>query len=208
MDFYVRSIGMFRRLTAPRHTASKTRRCFASLYSRHKAEASQEDKPPSRGSSLYGLLNAILEAVGYTHKRKTGRFVIFRRITARCRSPPPFSFENPNGNGGDKLAQYNTVLYERLEHTAIARKAYREFERADALDEAEAEAEWIRDKKRLGDALATLTPRQREVYVLKAGHLLTEAQIAERLGISQSAVSQFFNSAKKRLEKFAVKSTS
>ncbi len=107
------------------------------------------------------------------------------------------------------MAQYNTVPYERLEHTVIARKAYQEFERADAApDEAEAEAEWINDKKRLGEALATLTPKQREVYVLKAGHLLTEAQIAERLGISQSAVSQFFNSAKKRLEKFAVKSTS
>lgn len=107
------------------------------------------------------------------------------------------------------MAQYKTVPYEQLEHTAIARKAYLEYLRTEAApDEDEAERTWVSDRKRLREALAMLTPRQREVYVLKAGHLLTEAQIAERLGISQSAVSQFFNSAKKRLEKFAVKSTS
>ena len=102
------------------------------------------------------------------------------------------------------MAQYKTIPSELLGQE-IARKSYLDYERgANATDEATVESEWIAERKKLYEALAILTPRQREVFVLKVGHRMSEGEIAKRLKISQSAVSQFYNAARKKLDKFAV----
>lgn len=100
------------------------------------------------------------------------------------------------------MAQYKRIPYEMVEHTELAEKSYLDYERGkDAPDEAETEAEWIEKRKKLRVALNSLTSRQREVYVLKVAYRLTEAQIADRLNVSQSAVSQHYQAAQARLKK-------
>ncbi|GDY53795.1 hypothetical protein SVIO_044180 [Streptomyces violaceusniger] len=51
------------------------------------------------------------------------------------------------------------------------------------------------------DALARLTPRQREVLVLRYWSELTEAQIAEALGVSRGTVKSTASRALVTLEK-------
>ena len=106
------------------------------------------------------------------------------------------------------MAQYKRIPYEMVEHTEIARKNYLEYERGkDAPDEAEVEAGWISKRKMLRDALDALTPRQREVFVLKTAYLLTEVEIACWLNIAQQVVSRHYRKAQVKLKKFAVKIT-
>ena len=102
------------------------------------------------------------------------------------------------------MAQYKTIPSELL-GPEIARKSYLDYERgANTTDEATTEAEWIAERKKLYEALEILTPRQREVFVLKVGHRMSEGEIAKRLKISQSAVSQFYSAARKKMDKLAV----
>jgi len=106
------------------------------------------------------------------------------------------------------MAQYKSIPIEFVEYTEIARKCYRNYERdIDAPNEAQIETEWTAKRKLLSDALDVLTPRQREVFILKAGYQMTEVQIADRLGISQAAVCKLYQRAQRRLDKFIEKTT-
>jgi RNA polymerase sigma factor (sigma-70 family) len=103
------------------------------------------------------------------------------------------------------MAQYKTANFEALENTELARKSYLEYERGkDDPDEAEVEADWKARRKKLRSALLVLTPRQREVFVLKIANQMTEAQIACRLNITQQAVSKLLGKAQIKLRNFKV----
>ena len=106
------------------------------------------------------------------------------------------------------MAQYNTVPLEFVEHTELARKSYLDYERdRDAPDDAEIEAGWNTDRIKLKHALDQLTPKQREVFILRVGYQMSEVEIADRLNISQQAVSMHYRRTQKKLEKLTVKST-
>ena len=104
------------------------------------------------------------------------------------------------------MAQYKRIPYEMVEHTELARKSYQDYECGKNVpDEAVIEAETLEQRAKLRQALEKLTPRQREVYVLKVGYQLSEAKIAHRLHISQTGVSYHFKMAEKKLQKNTVK---
>lgn len=101
------------------------------------------------------------------------------------------------------MAQYKCIPYEFVEHTELARKSYLEYERGmGAPDEAEVEAEWVAERKKLHQALDKLTSRQRQVYIMKAGYGLEEQEIAKKLNITQQAVSDRYRRAENKLQQF------
>ena len=106
------------------------------------------------------------------------------------------------------MAQYKCVPFGKVEYTELARNSYLEYERSkDDPDEAEIETAWTAKRKMLRDALNTLTPRQREVYVLKIGYQLTEAEISRKLHIDQSGVSRHLKAAERKLRNYNVNVT-
>jgi len=106
------------------------------------------------------------------------------------------------------MAQYKTIPLEFVEHTELAWKSYWDYERSSkAPNDAEVESDWIDKRKLLLTALVELTPRQREVFILKIGYMLTEAEIALKLNIRQQVVSRHFQKAEAKLVKLTVKIT-
>ncbi len=106
------------------------------------------------------------------------------------------------------MAQYKTVPWDSLEHTEIARQSYLSYERGkDSPDEVAIEADWIAKKELLRAALDILSPRQREVFILRTVHQKTEAEIANILKIAQQVVSRRYRKAQEKLERFAVNTT-
>ncbi|MDL2232190.1 sigma-70 family RNA polymerase sigma factor [Ruminococcaceae bacterium OttesenSCG-928-L11] len=107
-----------------------------------------------------------------------------------------------NENQEDKHMEYKRVPFSSVEHTEIARNRYLEFQRSkDAPDEAQIEAEWLKQHRRLRAVLDKLTPRQQQVYILRIGYEMKEDAIAERLHISQSTVSRHLKFANKKIQK-------
>jgi RNA polymerase sigma factor (sigma-70 family) len=97
--------------------------------------------------------------------------------------------------------EYKRIPLETVEHTEIARDRYLEFQRSmDAPDEVEIEAKWLSQRRQLNTLLKKLTPHQRKAYILRVGYELKEDQIAERLHISQAAVSKHLKAANKKLQ--------
>ena len=92
MDEDIHSIELIRCLSAPQHTAYKTKRSFARRYGRQRERAIREDGRPPGALDLSGLLNVENKAAGFAHSRDTGRSVVSRRLFARCRSPPLLGF--------------------------------------------------------------------------------------------------------------------
>lgn len=104
------------------------------------------------------------------------------------------------------MAQYKRIPYQSVEHTEIARKSYQNYERnKDAPDETETEAAWIAKRKVLEQILNKLTYRQRQVYILKVGSGMAEKAIADKLGITQQAVSKIYKAACSNIQKSLVK---
>ena len=100
------------------------------------------------------------------------------------------------------MAQYKRIPYELVEHTEIARKSYLEYERSkDMPGEAEAEAGWITERERLYAVLNRLTPKQRQIYIMIVGYELSEYEIAERLNVTQQAVSYNYKLACRKIQK-------
>lgn len=100
------------------------------------------------------------------------------------------------------MAQYKRIPYEMVEHTEIARKSYLDYERGkDIPDEAEIEARWIAERKELYQVLDKLTPRQRQVYIMKDGYGMTENEIAKKLNVTQQTVSYNYRLACKKIQK-------
>lgn len=104
------------------------------------------------------------------------------------------------------MAQYKCVPYEMVEHTELDRKCYLDYEQTmDSPDEAEIESAWIAQREKLYQVLDKLTPRQREVYILRAGYELSEKEIAKKLDIVQQVVSRHYIAACNKIEKLIVK---
>ena len=100
------------------------------------------------------------------------------------------------------MAQYKRIPYETVEHTEIARKSYLDYERGkDDPDETETEAGWVAKRKSLYQILDKLTLRQRQVYIMKIGYGLAEKEIAEKLKVTQQAVSFHYKLACRKIQK-------
>lgn len=115
-----------------------------------------------------------------------------------------FVFAHPNLTKMEDriMAEYKRIPLETVEHTEVAHNRYLDFQRSkDAPDEVEVEAEWLLRRRRLYDLLDRLTPRQRQVYILRLGYGMKEDKIAEQLHISQSTVSRHLKLSDKKIQK-------
>jgi len=72
----------------------------------------------------------------------------------------------------------------------------REWQRSNSGDNSERLG---RMRRRLPDAIAELTPRQRQMIQLQYGENLTVTQIAQRLGVNKSTVSRCLRRARQTL---------
>lgn len=103
------------------------------------------------------------------------------------------------------MAQYKTIPLDSVENSEIEKESYLYYERGkDAPDEIEVENAWIAKRELLRKALGILTPRQREVFILRTVYQLTEAEIASKLNIAQQIASRHYLKAQEKLAKFAV----
>lgn len=95
------------------------------------------------------------------------------------------------------------IPFDEPARAEIARRQYLKHEHSlHNPSDTEEEALWIARLEDLKKALDALTPLQRSVYVLMVGYRLSEAEIAEKLKISQQAVSERYRRAEKKLQRF------
>jgi positive control factor len=104
-----------------------------------------------------------------------------------------------NRRGIERRAAYQR---EKPFDPLLMQKFFRSSEQVYKWDDHEKEhviTEW--DRQRIEDALSVLTKREREVYLMSRGYILSYSEIANYLCISSSSVQTMIERAEKKIQK-------
>lgn len=98
--------------------------------------------------------------------------------------------------------QYNHSPLEPIRNTQVARQLLNEYyQNIDEPTDREVEEEYLAKLEKAHRMLQQLTPRQREVFLLRVVGGLRQKEIAKRLKIKQQVVSVHYRKAVKSLKK-------